>query len=582
MSEKSSTYSSNKRKKPGRAKNSRGAKGKNKVFKSMAWRSRTEFKSESVKSTEFLSKKLADTNFVVFDIETTGGNPERNGITEIFGIKFENGECKDTFYSMVNPQIPIPRIVRKMTGITNAMVKDAPLIDEVMPGLVEFLGDSILVSHNTIGDLKFLRHFAYECCGHNLNNFFLCTHLLSEKLISEAPDKSLKGLCQFLGFSREDSHRAETDTYMTLDLFKELLKRLDDKKSITGLEFAIRFQGDLESALRLGWGVSEDQLRNNPNSSGLFYLFDREDNLLFYSSSQNLNRDIKSLSKYNQLPKQLLRKVLNTYKIQVKPTKHFLEAFLEEVTDKRKSKMSYEPSQWHLRMIHVIKAVREGDRFLISVGKPQADAEFLFGKIHDRKEAFDLLRKMSEVFGTSVSRKGFYVDKEKYDIVKDFLENNLNILDAQLSRKRWNPFFWLVKGSRKSVSNKKSLISRLAELPKAAMRNLDNVHGLVVAGEMKLRMDKEKSPGIKIYPIKNGAILEPVEFDGNYEDWKNTNEYQVLLKDLKKSHDGSTTKSAEEHHDGRLNLGLWIATSKFRKNEIDLRYEPFPFEPEEA
>ena len=112
------------------------------------------------------------------------------------------------------------------------MVKDAPLISEIMPKLIEFIGDSVLVSHNTIGDLKFLRYFAFKNENYNLNNFFLCTHLLSEKLIADAKDKSLKGLSQHLGFPLDSSHRAEVDTDMTLGLFEELLVRLKDRKEI--------------------------------------------------------------------------------------------------------------------------------------------------------------------------------------------------------------------------------------------------------------------------------------------------------------------------------------------------------------
>ena len=276
---------------------------------------------------ELLEKSIDDTDFIVFDIETTGGNPERNGITEFYGVKYKNGEKSESFYSMVNPQVPIPRIVRKMTGITNAMVKDAPKISEIIDDLIKFIGDSVLVSHNTIGDLKFLRHFAFKCANHNLNNFFLCTHLLSEKLISDAPDKSLKGLCQYLDIDNEDSHRAEADTDMTLGLFQTLEKRLKESRGITRLKDAVKYQGDLESSIRLGWGVEDEQLKKAPSTPGLFYLYDNDDNLVFMSSSLNVSKDVRSLVKYHQLPKQLLRKVLNTKRIETKSTSNYLEAF---------------------------------------------------------------------------------------------------------------------------------------------------------------------------------------------------------------------------------------------------------------
>lgn len=564
----------NRRRKPSRSK-SRGnsSKRRGKGPKPTPWLDGAVFESKSLDDLSFLSKNISEVEFTVFDIETTGGNPERNGITEIFGVKYIGGEGKDTFYSMVNPEIPIPRIVRKMTGITNSMVKDAPKIEEVMKGIIDFIGTSVLVSHNTIGDLKFLKYFAYKCEKHNLNNFFLCTHLLSEKLISEAPDKSLKGLCEFLGFSQDTSHRAEADTYMTLDLFKELVKRLESVKGITKLENAIRFQSDIDSALRLGWGVDESTLSNITNSSGLFYLYDRDNNLLFYSSSQNVSKDVKSLSKYGQLPRQLLRKVLNTYKIETKSTDHFLEAFIEEVTDHRKEKMHYKPSQWHLRMIHVIQAVKEGDKYLVSVGRPRGGAEFLYGKVYDRKEAFDLIRKISDAVDVPFNRKGFYLDQEKFDIVKKYLEDDLGALNSEIAKKKWNPIFWLRSKQRSETSDKKSLISKLAELPRVGMKNLNNINGFVIVGEPKSKKGEQSlSANLRIYPVVASHIMDFVEHRGTFKDWYESKESEKFKDQMRKAEKSAIIPSG---HEGRLNVGLWLATAKLRKSEVDYRFESF-------
>ena len=98
-----------------------------------------------------LSDTLLKGSFVCFDIETTGGNPERNGITEIFAVRYIDGVEAETFYSMVNPKIPIPPIVRRMTGITNRMVKKEPVIEEVMPKFLEFLKTTYLFPTTQLG-----------------------------------------------------------------------------------------------------------------------------------------------------------------------------------------------------------------------------------------------------------------------------------------------------------------------------------------------------------------------------------------------------------------------------------------------
>ena len=101
-------------------------------------------------SREAIKLDLEDGRFIVFDIETTGGNPERNGITEICALRYEGGEIVDRMCTLVNPKVPIPPIVRRMTGINDRMVRNAPTIDKVMPEFLEFIGNDVLVSHNTI------------------------------------------------------------------------------------------------------------------------------------------------------------------------------------------------------------------------------------------------------------------------------------------------------------------------------------------------------------------------------------------------------------------------------------------------
>lgn len=267
--------------------------------------------------------------FIVFDIETTGGNPERNGITEICALKVKDGEVVDRFYSLINPMISIPPIVRKMTGITNQMVADAPVIHEVFPDFSEFIGDHILVSHNTIGDLIFLRHFAKETLNRDLSNFFLCTHLLVEKLCPEAPDKSLKGLSRHFNLSGDQFHRAEADAMQTWELFKVLARKLKER-AISRVEQAIRLQGDLDSSLRLGWAVPTEKLKGLPHGAGVFYLYDHERRLLLLSGATSVQKEVEKLLKYDLIPRQILKLALRSYDLQASRTSSVFAALMAE------------------------------------------------------------------------------------------------------------------------------------------------------------------------------------------------------------------------------------------------------------
>ena len=98
-----------------------------------------------------------DDDYVVFDIETTGFSPEKNNIIEIGAVKVTNGEIVDRFSEFVNPEVPIPFEIEKLTSINDEMVKDAETIETLLPRFLEFIGDAALVAHNANFDVSFIR-----------------------------------------------------------------------------------------------------------------------------------------------------------------------------------------------------------------------------------------------------------------------------------------------------------------------------------------------------------------------------------------------------------------------------------------
>ncbi|MBQ47201.1 MAG: hypothetical protein CMP10_07005, partial [Zetaproteobacteria bacterium] len=328
-----------------------------------------------------LEASLETGRYVCFDIETTGGNPVHNGITEIFAVRYINGKKEGTFYSMVNPKVAIPPIVRRMTGITNKMVKDAPEIDQVMSGFYEFIGDDVLVSHNTIGDMKFLRHFSQQVVGESISNYYLCTHLLTEKLAAEAPDKSLKGLSEHFNLPGDANfHRAEADAFLTLELFKVLLGRLQNKK-IKNIKEAIRFQGDYESSVRLGWGISKQDLENLPDKPGVFYLYDHGDKVLFLSSAYSIQKEVRKLQNYQTLPKQLLKSVLASSRISFVESETLFEAALKEGGDLKDNPVRFDPANWHQRTANFLYLIKDNLNCRLTTGPLMDGASLVRGPI---------------------------------------------------------------------------------------------------------------------------------------------------------------------------------------------------------
>lgn len=361
-------------------------------------------------------------SYIAFDIETTGGNPERNGITEIFALRYDNGKVVDTFCSMVNPKVPIPPIVRRMTGITNKMVKDAPLIEDVMPGFVEFIGDDVLVSHNTIGDMKFIRHFSQQVLGEMVSNYYLCTHLLVEKLVSEAPDKSLKGLADFFHLPADDKlHRAKADAFLTLELFKKLQDKLVEK-GIDRIIDAIRFQGDYESGTRLGWGVDPEVLKGLPETTGIFYLYDYAGRITFLSSAHNIAKEVRKLQRFSSLPKQLLKSVLASTEVRFAETSTAFAAALAEAEGLKENDLRFDPANWHQRTANFLFVKQEDDSYRVGTGPLSHDVVFALGPIRGGKEVSILMDHFSNIFEQKISKKGLKLSLKEGGVLLDFLE----------------------------------------------------------------------------------------------------------------------------------------------------------------
>src|SRR5205807_2085283 len=108
------------------------------------------------RSFDDLGLPLCETTFCVVDVETTGGSAAAGAITEIGAVKLRGGECLGTLQTLVNPGMAIPPEIVVLTGITEAMVMPAPRMDEVLPSLLEFAGDAVIVGHNVRYDIVFL------------------------------------------------------------------------------------------------------------------------------------------------------------------------------------------------------------------------------------------------------------------------------------------------------------------------------------------------------------------------------------------------------------------------------------------
>jgi len=190
-------------------------------------------------------------NFVVFDLETTGFGPVNDKIIEIGAIKVVNGELTDEkFSTFVNPDIPIPFKIEQLTGITDEMVLDYPLIDVILPQFLAFCKDCVLVAHNASFDVGFISKKA-EQLGIKTDFTVIDTVGMARSLLPNLNKFKLNIVAKELGVSLENHHRAVDDAGATAEIFVKFIAMLHEKEVMTLKELSKFGQYSKETVRKL-------------------------------------------------------------------------------------------------------------------------------------------------------------------------------------------------------------------------------------------------------------------------------------------------------------------------------------------
>jgi DNA polymerase-3 subunit epsilon len=242
------------------------------------------------RSLDELGQPLRQVTFCVIDLETTGGSPESCAITEIGAVKLRGGECLGTFQTLVSPGCAIPRSITVLTGITEAMVVPAPPVEAVLPTLLEFIGDAVIVGHNVRFDVSFLNIALYRSKRPRLDNSIIDTCALARRLVrEEVPDCRLGTLASRFRLPHTPTHRALDDALATGDLLHTLLERAA-AYGVLGLDDLI----DLPSMGRHPQAAKLRHTSSLPRSPGVYIFRDRGGRPLYVGKATNLRARVRS------------------------------------------------------------------------------------------------------------------------------------------------------------------------------------------------------------------------------------------------------------------------------------------------
>lgn len=224
--------------------------------------------------------------YAIIDIESTGGDPKKDRITEI-AIFIHNGErVIEQFCTLVNPETYISPFIVALTGISNEMVAEAPTWAEVSERVNEITRGRVFVAHNVRFDYSFVSN-EFKRMGQRYHRRNLCTVRLSRTILPGLTSYSLGRLCQQLGIPVEHRHRAFGDGAATAELFNVLLQNDRRKFIMDSLKDEIS-QSIMPPNLR------REDLDDLPEETGIYYFKDERGKNLYIGKSTNIRQRIIS------------------------------------------------------------------------------------------------------------------------------------------------------------------------------------------------------------------------------------------------------------------------------------------------
>jgi DNA polymerase III subunit epsilon len=222
--------------------------------------------------------------YAILDIETTGGNPYRDKITEIAVFLHDGKQVVREFSTLVNPERSIPFFITRMTGITDEMVAKAPRFFEIAKELVEITRDSVIVAHNSSFDYNFIRN-EFRSLGYTFSREQLCTVKLSRKLLPGKASYSLGRLCRELNISIENRHRAAGDALATVKLFELLMQQ-------NGNELYPELMAATSHLQQINPDLTRETLQKLPDKTGVYYFFGKDDRIIYIGKSKNIRQRV--------------------------------------------------------------------------------------------------------------------------------------------------------------------------------------------------------------------------------------------------------------------------------------------------
>lgn len=339
--------------------------------------------------------------YAIVDIETTGGYASGHRITEISVFVHDGESVIKHFETLVNPQQPIPRYITALTGISNAMVAEAPSFDEIAEALHDILHSNIFIAHNVNFDYSFVKH-QLKNSGFDLASKKLCTVRLGRKVFPGLPSYSLGNLCRSLEIDIENRHRAGGDAKATVKLFEHMLA---NGAQVHIDEMLKRSSGEQWLPLHL----PKEVIVKLPAKPGVYYFHDNKDKVIYVGKAVNIKKRVSGHFTQNDPERKRQQLYRNIHNISFVQCATELEALVLESTEIKRLWPKYNFSQKQPVQkfgLYMFEDSRGYYRIAIDKKKKNLPLLYNFNLLHEGQV---LLKKIVSEFG--LNEKMCFIDR---------------------------------------------------------------------------------------------------------------------------------------------------------------------------
>ena len=303
---------------------------------------------------------LEEAEFVVFDLETTGLSAARSRICEVGAVRVRALEVTESFQSLVNPGVPLPDPVARLTGLREQELRRAPPVSRVVARFARFSGDGLLVAHNARFDQRFLERQLRWHQERRLAEPPLCTAALARRLLDGRLRRvSLASLADFFGVPTRPCHRALPDAEATAQVLIHLIglaqeigaRRLSELRAL-----AMPRKRRVYGKRALAHGA--------PSRPGVYLFRDRHERVLYVGRSRDLRARLRSYFRSEHQRPSVEAALLALHRIEWRELGSEFEAALDEL---RLIRQLQPPANSRSRRSdHAVYLRRRGDEFVVS------------------------------------------------------------------------------------------------------------------------------------------------------------------------------------------------------------------------